>query len=102
MFLSIPSNVFCHIILERLKHALDRKSRCEHAVFRKDKYCTDHIASLIIIEQFTEWQIPLYMNFINFEKALDSGDRRTQERHLATQGVIMEFHKVYQVDPRAI
>jgi len=45
MLLSIPSKVFCSIILARLKHALDHKLRCEQAGFRKDKYFTDHIAS---------------------------------------------------------
>ena len=75
MLLSIPSKVFCHIILERLKHALDHKLRCELVGVRKDKSCTDHVASLrIIIEQSTEWQTPLYMNFIDFEKAFDRVD----------------------------
>jgi len=60
MFLSIPSKVFCHIILERLKHALDHKLRREQAGFRKHKSCTAHIASLrIAIEQSTERQTPL-------------------------------------------
>ena len=70
MLLSVPSKVFCRIILERLKHALDRKLRCEQAGFRKDKSCTDHIAALrTIIDQSTEWQTPLYTNFIDFEKS---------------------------------
>ena len=82
MLLSVPSKVFCWIILERLKHALDRKLHCLQAGFRKDKSCTDHIATLrIIIEQSTEWQTPLYMNFIDFEKAFDSVDRVTVEFH---------------------
>jgi len=29
MLLSVPSKVFCRIILERLKNALDRKLRCK-------------------------------------------------------------------------
>ena len=82
MLLSVPSKVFCRIILERPKHSLDRKLRCEQEGFRKDKSCTDHIAPLrIIIEQSTEWQTPVYMNFIDFEKAFDSVDRVTVEFH---------------------
>ena len=48
MLLSIPSKVFCRIMLERLKLTVDHKLRCEQAGFRKDKTCTDHIASLRI------------------------------------------------------
>ena len=45
-------------------------------VFGKNKSCTDHIATLrIIIEQSIEWQSPLYINFIDFEKAFDRVDR---------------------------
>ena len=76
MLLSIPSKVFCRIILERLKDALDKQLRCNQAGFSKDRSCTDHIATLrIIIEQSKEWQTPLYLNFIDFEKAFDSVDR---------------------------
>ena len=85
MLLSVPSKVFCQIILERLKHALDRKLHCEQAGFRKDKSCTNHIAALrIIIEQSTEWQTPLYMNF------------------MATHGSLWSSTKIYQTDPGAL
>ena len=36
VLLSIPSKVFSRSILERLKHALDHKLRCEQVGFRKD------------------------------------------------------------------
>ena len=74
--LSVPSKVFTRILLDRMKGALDKKLREEQAGFRKNKSCTDHIATLrIIIEQSIEWQSPLYINFIDFEKAFDSVDR---------------------------
>ena len=93
MLLSIPSKVFCRIILERLKHALDHKLCCERARFRKDKSCTDHIApQRIIIELSVEWQTPLYMNFIDFEKAFDSVDRN----------VIWQLMGHYGVPPKLI
>ena len=97
MLLSVPSKVFCRIILERLKQALDRKLRCEQAGFRKDKSCTDHIAALrIIIEQSTEWQIPLYTNFIDFEKAFDSVDRNVIWQLIGHYGVPPKFIKLIQ------
>ena len=92
MLLSVPSKVFCRIILERLKHALDRKLRCEQAGFRKDKSCTDHIAALrIIIEQSTEWQTPLYMNFnLSTSKKLSIVLTGTSS---GNSWVTMEFHQ---------
>lgn len=76
MLLSIPSKVLCRIILDRIQEALDHQLRQEQAGFMKDKSCTDHIATLrIIIEQCVEWQNPLYINFVDFEKVFDSLDR---------------------------
>ena len=95
MLLSVPSKVFCRIILEKLKHALDRKLRCELAGFRKEKSCTYHIAALRIkIEQSIEWQIPLYMNFIDFEKAFDSVDRNVIWQLMGHYGVPSKFIKL--------
>ncbi|VDO81527.1 unnamed protein product [Schistosoma margrebowiei] len=40
--------------------------------------CTDRIATLrIIIRQSVEWNSSLYINFIDYEKAFDSVERRT-------------------------
>jgi len=65
MLLSILSKVFCRIFLNRLKDALDKQLQCNQAGFRKDRSCTDHIATLrIIIEQSKEWQTPLYLGEI--------------------------------------
>ena len=70
--LSVPSQILLHTI----KGALGEKLREEQAGFREHKACSDNIATLrVIIEQSIEWQSPLYINFINFEKAVDSVDR---------------------------
>ena len=49
MFLSTAGKVLNRIILERLKSELDKRMRDEQAGFRKDRSCTDHIATLRII-----------------------------------------------------
>ena len=68
--LSIPSNVFCGILLGRIETAIDKKLRQEQARFRKRRGCTDQIFALrTIIEQSLEWNWPLYINFIDFKKA---------------------------------
>ena len=59
-----------------MKGALDEKLREEQDGYRKNKSCIDHTATMRInIEQSIEWQSPLYINFIDFEKAFDSVDR---------------------------
>ncbi|VDO57257.1 unnamed protein product [Schistosoma margrebowiei] len=50
--------------------------------------CTDQIATLrIIVEQSIEWNSSLYINFIDYEKAFDSVDRRTLWKLLQHYGV---------------
>ena len=62
---------------DRMKKSIDQKLRDEQARFRKERSCTDQIATLtVIVEQTMEWQMPLYVCFIDFEKAFDSVDRQ--------------------------
>ena len=93
--LSIPSKVLTRVILERMKNAIDQKLRDEQAGFRKDRSCTDQIATLrIIVEQTIEWQTPLYVCFIDFEKAFDSVDRDSIWNILRYYGVPGEMVKI--------
>lgn len=97
MLLSVPSKVLTRIILDRLKDAVDEKLRPEQAGFRKDKSCTDQIATLrIIIEQSLEWQSTLYLNFIDFKQAFDSVDRETIWQLLRHYGIPPEFTTLIQ------
>ena len=62
--------------MERMKEAVDPKLRNQQACFQRNRSCVDQIASLrIIVEQSLEWNSPLYINFIDYEKAFDSVDR---------------------------
>ncbi|VDO84135.1 unnamed protein product [Schistosoma margrebowiei] len=50
--------------------------------------CTDQIATLrIIVEQPIEWNLLLYINFIDYEKAFDNVDRITLWKLLRHYGV---------------
>ena len=90
--LSIPSKVFTRVILDRMKDALDKKLRDEQAGFRKERSCTDQIATLrVIVEQSLEWQSPLYACFIDFEKAFDSVDRQAIWNILLHYGIPPKF-----------
>ena len=74
--LVMASKVFTRVILMRIKTQIDRRLRQEQAGFRSGKSCTDQTAALrIILEQSREWNSPLYLLFIDFQKAFDSLDR---------------------------
>ncbi len=76
--LSVPGKVFNRIILERMRNSVDPWLRDQQVGFRKNRSCTDQIATLcIIMEQYLEWSSPLYVNFVEYEKAFDSNDRET-------------------------
>ena len=75
ILLSVTSNVFSRVILDRISVAIDPLMRKEQAGFRKGISCRDHniICTLRqIIEQCQEWNTSVYANFIDFEKAFDS------------------------------
>ena len=95
MLLNMASKVFCRVILERIKTALDRKLREEQAEFRAGRSCTDQIATLrIIVEQSIEWHSSLYINFIDFEKAFDSTSREVLWRLLRHYGMPVKIVKI--------
>ncbi|KAK3760603.1 hypothetical protein RRG08_028252 [Elysia crispata] len=75
-------------MLGRIKEAVDGQLRDNQAGFRKNRSCTDQIAALrIIVEQSIEWNSPLLVNFIDFEKAFDSIDRDTLGKLLRHYGI---------------
>jgi hypothetical protein len=86
--LSVPSKVLCTIITKRLEPALDKILRKEQCGFRRGRGCIDHIFTLRnIIEQSTEWQRELYVNFIDYEKAFDSLHRDSLWKILRSYGI---------------
>ena len=71
--LSTPGKIFCRIMLQRMRQAIERILREEQAGFRSGRGCIDQIFVLrTIVEQSLEWNSSLYINFIDFEKAFDS------------------------------
>lgn len=93
MFLSVPGKELNRVLLERMKEAVDPKLRDQQAGFRRNRSCADQIASLrIIVEQSLEWHPPpLYISFIDYEKAFDSVDRETMWKLLGHYGVPEEI-----------
>ena len=78
MLLSVPGKVLNRVPLERMKEAVGPKLRDQQAGSRWNRSCAEQIVSLgIIVEQSLEWNSPLYISFIDYEKAFDSVDRET-------------------------
>ena len=76
--MSIPSKIFCKILIDRMKIAVDSKLGQDQAGFRKGKSCANKLRN--IIEQCTEWQRQLIINSVDFEKAFDSIGRPQRKR----------------------
>ncbi|VDP27560.1 unnamed protein product [Schistosoma mattheei] len=86
--LSVPGKNFNRVLLNRMKNAVDAQLRDQQAGFRRDRLCTDQIATLrIIVEQSVEWNSSLYINFVDYGNAFDSIDRRTLWKLLRHYGV---------------
>ena len=86
--LSIPSKIFCKILINRIRETVDTQLRSEQAGFRKGRSCSDHIFVLRnIIEQCTEWRRKLIINFVDFEKAFDSIHRESLWKILRHYGI---------------
>ena len=86
--LSVPSKIFCKVILQRITQAVDDLLRNEQSGFRKGRGCTENIFTLRnILEQCTEWNRELYVNFIDYEKAFDSIHRDSLWQILRAYGI---------------
>ena len=74
--------------MKRLSLAVDHRLREEQAGFRRERGCIDHIFTLRnIIEQSTEWQRTLFVNFEDFVKAFDSVHRHSLWKLLQAYGI---------------
>ena len=88
--LSIPRKVFNRIVLERMKKEVDR-------LLREERSCTGHIATLrVITEQSLDWNSPLYITFIDFEKTFNSVDRTALWKLLAHYGIPEKIIRLFR------
>lgn len=63
-----------------MKTAVDDQLGGQQAGFKKDRSCTEEIATLRLIEeQSLERNSSLYINYIDYEKVFDSVDRHIVE-----------------------
>uniref|UniRef100_A0A914XFR3 Reverse transcriptase domain-containing protein n=1 Tax=Plectus sambesii TaxID=2011161 RepID=A0A914XFR3_9BILA len=86
--LSIISKLLTKVINNRIKHILDESQPPKLAGFRRHFSTIDHLHSLNkLIEKTHKYQRPLYMLFIDFEKAFDSVEANAIWSAIQEQGV---------------
>ena len=74
--LPLASKVFSRILVNRIQAGVDKELRKEQAGFRKGRGTIEQIFILRnILEQANEWNTPVAIHFIDFEKAFDSVHR---------------------------
>eukprot|EP00795_Rhopilema_esculentum_P016084 gene16084-7436_t len=109
--LSIPGKVFCIVMLNRLKRAVDKLLREEQPVFCDGRSCIDQILTLRnIIKQSIEHQRQLLLNFVDFitsfhhkvtnsvdfKKAFDSVHRESLWKIAASYGIPPRFINIFK------
>ncbi|XP_073820509.1 uncharacterized protein [Musca autumnalis] len=74
--LNTIQKVLAFIILDRITPVLNPQLRREQNGFRPQRSCSDHINTLrIVVEQSVEFRSPLYLLFVDFERAFDNLNR---------------------------
>ena len=95
--LSVVSKILGRILIDRIKGGTDKRLRKEQAGYRTNRSTTDQIFILRnIIEQSSEWQTPLYINFIDFEKAFDSIHRESLWKIMQIYGIPNKIISIVQ------
>ena len=100
--LSLPSTVFFRVILNQIKMDVDQKIQDEQAGFRAWRGFSDQIFALRnIVEQCIEWNVSLFVYFVDFRNAFDSIHRDTLSaviRHFGLpQKIVLLFKLFYGI-----
>ncbi|VDP20061.1 unnamed protein product [Heligmosomoides polygyrus] len=95
--LSIPGKVFCLILLNRLRAAVDERLREEQCGFRGARPCSEQIFTLRnVIDQCMKFRTQLLINFVDFRKAFDSVHRESLWSILRIYGIPQPFVEIFK------
>lgn len=105
--LSTIYKVFSKIILIRITQCLDEQQPPEQAGFRRGYSTTDHLHTMQqLIEKTNEYKLPLFIAFIDFQKAFDSINHQYVWQALLKDGVDMRYintiKKIYELSSARI
>lgn len=92
----LPSlyKLFSSIIEKKLKEKTEKYQPIEQAGFRRGFSTIDHIHSLeMLIEKYQEFKRPIYIVFIDYQKAFDSLFHSAIWKTLLSQGVPLDYIK---------
>jgi hypothetical protein len=86
--LTVMSKIMSRVIISRIQNGIDKKLRKEQAGFRNSRNTVEQIFILRnIVEQVNEWRAPLYLHFVDFEKAFDSIHRDSLWKIMKIYGI---------------
>ena len=92
---STTSKLLQIILLRKLNAGLEQLLRENQCGFRQNRSCIDQIYSLhCIIHRCIEFNIPLYINFVDFKAAFDSIDRQFIWRSLQHYGLPDKYIRI--------
>ncbi|XP_055381355.1 leishmanolysin-like peptidase [Condylostylus longicornis] len=89
------NKVLALVILARIEDKLEETLREEQAGFRRQRGCIDQSNTLrLIVEQLVERRSPLFITFVDFERAFDTVRRASIWGALANRGVPQKIIKI--------
>ena len=95
--LSHSYKIFTRLLQTRTERTLDENQPREQAGFRKGYSTTDHLQALNqIIEKSNEYNLPLCIDFIDYEKAFDTVERFTTFETLRKTNVNETYINILQ------
>lgn len=93
--LNVINKIIAQVIVKRIRAHIEEGSRDNQAGFRENRGCIDQSNTLrLIIEQSLEFQSPLYLVFVDFEKAFDRIERATVWRTLEQRGITSKIIRI--------
>jgi len=95
--LSSIAKLFTRTLCNRIKATMEHEQGEEQAGFRAGFSTIEHIATLCeLIERCREFRVPLYICFVDFEKAFDSVELNALWRSMQCQGVHPQLIRLLQ------